>query len=136
MDFLVLELSFPSLLSLSSLVLTRRSRFVKALGVVSFNRRKRKEGQTYHVHAKVMPNTILPALAVVLTLVRVFPEPLVDLLQGHGVPGGAQECLVDQLGIRFIFLLSIPIIGRAVLGVTTFVPLVHRLVVAGGIIIR
>lgn len=57
---------------------------------------------TYQVHAKVMTDAVLPALALALGLVRIFAKPLVDFLKGHGVAGGSHQCSIEQLSIRFL----------------------------------
>lgn len=51
------------------------------------------------VHGQIVTNAVLPALGVTLALLGVLAEPLVDVLEGHGLVGGAHERLVDKLRI-------------------------------------
>lgn len=55
---------------------------------------------TYSVHAKIMADAVLPSLAAALGLVRVVPEPLVDLLEAHAAVWTAHEGSKDELGVR------------------------------------
>lgn len=65
-------------------------------------------GFTHGIHAKVMADAVLPSAPFVLGFAGVFPEPLVELLQGHGIIRLAHQSLVDELGVGFIGLVVMP----------------------------
>ena len=44
-----------------------------------------------------MTDAVLPSLGIAFALLSVLTEPLVNVLEGHGLVGGAHEGLVNQL---------------------------------------
>lgn len=58
------------------------------------------EGRDTHmVHGQIVTDTVLPPFCITLALFGVLAEPLVDILQCHGLVGGAHERFVDKLRI-------------------------------------
>lgn len=57
---------------------------------------------TYCVHAQIVADAILPTTPLIDSLAGVVAEPLIDVLQRHGIVRSAHECLVDQLRIWLI----------------------------------
>lgn len=51
------------------------------------------------IHGQIVTNTVLPPFRITLALLGVLAEPLVDVLQRHGLVGGAHERLVNKLRI-------------------------------------
>lgn len=65
----------------------------------------REKERTYKVHAEVVPNAVVPAVAAgLLWLVGVLEEPLVELLKSHAAIGLGLESLPDELGIGLVGL--------------------------------